>query len=464
MAQQAEEKSTPVDDRIDPALLKIAIVVLLGSFTTLLDTTIVVVAFDSLVSEFHSSLAAVQWVSTAYLLALSAVIPLTGWASHRFGVKPLWMVSIALFAGGSLLCGLAWSLPSLIVFRIVQGLGGGMIMPLGQTLLAQAAGPSRMGRVMALVAIPAQLSPILGPVLGGVLTDGPGWQWLFLINVPVGVVALAMSVKAIAPTTPERGERLDFVGLLLLSPGLAALVYGLSEVGGHRTVVLPLVLGAVLVAAFVVYALRTKITPLLDLRLFTRRAFTAPTLVMFFFGFCYFGPMFLLPLYFQQVRGHGALAAGLLLAPQGLGTLTAMLVVGKKTDKIGPRPLIIAGLIITLLGTVAYTQVQADTSELLLGLSLYVRGIGIGAAVIPIMAAAYIGLEKTAIPKASTTVNIMQRVGGSFGTALLAVVLQHELAGGGDVSVAYGHTFWWTLGFSVIALVPAFLIPRKGAS
>ena len=460
--------SADVDDRLDSTLLKIVGVVLLGSFTTLLDTTIVSVAMETLATRFNTSLASIQWVSTAYLLALSAVIPLTGWAAQRFGTKTMWMVSLALFSGGSLLCGLAWSATSLIVFRVLQGLGGGMIMPLGQTLLVHAAGPKRLGRVITLISIPAQLSPILGPVLGGVLVDGPGWPWLFLINVPLCLLALGMSVGALPKDTPERGRSLDLIGLALLSPGLAVLVYGLSGVGRGTwgvSVVAPLVIGTLLIAAFVLYALRAKIEPVIDLRLFSRRAFTAPTTVMFFFGFCYFGPMFLLPLYFQQVRGHSALEAGLLLAPQGVGALVAMLVLGKFTDRIGPRLLIITGMAVTLLGTIAYTQVQADTSETLLGLSLAVRGVGVGVAVAPIMTAAYIGLDRSAVSKASSALNIIQRIGGSFGTAVLAVILQDRLLanakGPGGASAAYGYTFWWTLAFSAVALIAAFFIPRK---
>ncbi|QFZ19611.1 DHA2 family efflux MFS transporter permease subunit [Saccharothrix syringae] len=454
-------------DRLDPAVLRTAGVVLLGSFTSLLDTTIVVVAVDRLAGAFGADLAAVQWVTTAYLLALSAVIPITGWASQRFGLRRLWLLSIALFAGASLLCGLAWSLPALVVFRVVQGLGGGMVMPLGQTLLAQAAGPARMGRVMALVGIPAQLSPILGPVLGGVLVDGPGWRWLFFLNVPVGVLALVLSLRVLPASAPEPGRRLDLLGAALLPPGIAALVFGLTQVGesgGRLTapVLVPLALGVVLTAVFVVHSLRRE--SVLDLRLFARRAFTAPTVVMFFFGFCYFGPMLLLPLYFQQVHGRDALEAGLLLAPQGVGALAAVLLAGRFTDRLGPRPLIIGGLVVTLLGTIAYTQVDAHTGELLLGASLVVRGLGIGTAVIPIMAAAYLGLDRAAIPNATSVVNVVQRVGGSFGTAVLVVVLQGRLAGATGAegtAAAFGHAFWWTVAFGVLALVPAFFIPGR---
>uniref|UniRef100_UPI003F82CDB4 DHA2 family efflux MFS transporter permease subunit n=1 Tax=Actinosynnema sp. TaxID=1872144 RepID=UPI003F82CDB4 len=407
-----ESGGAPPADRVDAALLRTAAVVVLGAFTTLLDTTIVVVAMDALGAEFGASLAAVQWVATAYLLALTAVIPLTGWAAQRFGVRQVWLLSIALFTAGSLLCGLAWSLPSLVVFRVVQGLGGGMVMPLGQTLLAQAAGPARMGRVMSLVGIPAQLSPILGPVLGGVFVDGPGWRWIFFLNVPVGLVALVLSLRVLPATAPEGGRSLDVLGAVLLPPGVAALVLGLSQVsesGGAlgAPVLLPCAAGLLLVAGFAVHALRGRVEPVVDLRLFSRRAFAAPALTMFFFGFCYFGPMLLLPLFFQRADGQDALSAGLLLAPQGAGTLVAAILAGSLADRLGPRPPILVGLTTTRLGTLAFTQVGSGLGEPVLVASLFVRGLGIGAAVIPIMAAAYTGLDRAAIPRATSVVNIV---------------------------------------------------------
>jgi EmrB/QacA subfamily drug resistance transporter len=217
---------------LDRALLRLASVVVLGTIMSILDTTIVNVAIETLGRELHSSLSAIQWVATGYLLALATVIPLTGWAMERFGGKRMWMISVTLFLAGSALCGISWSVESLIVFRVLQGFGGGMILPIGQAILAQAAGPQRMGRVMSVIGVPTLLGPVLGPVIGGLIVDHASWRWIFFVDLPVGIVALGLAWR-ILPAADVRRARppLDLVGLLLLSPGLAALVYGLSEFG-----------------------------------------------------------------------------------------------------------------------------------------------------------------------------------------------------------------------------------------
>src|SRR3954468_13920789 len=242
---------------MDRALWRLASVVVLGTIMSILDTTIVNVAIETLGRDLGASLSAVQWVSTGYLLALATVIPLTGWAMERFGGRNLWMVSVALFLVGSVLCGLAWSTTSLIVFRVLQGFGGGMIMPVGQAILAQAAGPERMGRIMSVIGVPTLLGPILGPVIGGLIIDNASWRWIFFVNIPVGIVALALAARILPrASSSRRGTVLDIRGLALLSPGLAALVYALSEVGiqggfGSVKVAACLVAGALLLVVFV---------------------------------------------------------------------------------------------------------------------------------------------------------------------------------------------------------------------
>jgi EmrB/QacA subfamily drug resistance transporter len=460
-------------DRLPPELVRLALTVMLGAVMVGLDATMVNVALNTLSHDFHTSLATIQWVSTAYLLALAMVIPATGWAIERFGAKPMWIASITLFTAGSMLCGLAWSAGSLIGFRIVQGIGGGMIVPLMQTILAQAAGPTRLGRVMAVIGVPAMLAPVFGPMLGGLIVSDASWRLMFFINLPICVIALFASRRVTMPDTKTAAaSRLDLLGLSLLSPALAATVYGLAQAGTHGSftdihVLIPIAVGVSFLVAFIVHALRTRVEPIVDLRLFRARSFSASSAVVFFFSMAMLGTALLLPLYYQQVRGEDALHAGLLLAPQGLGMGVALVLAGRLTDRLGPRPIILAGLALTAAGTLAYTQLAADTSFLFISAALVLSGLGLGAALVPAMTGAYRGLRKEAVPRATSSIRIFQQLGGSFGVAILAVVLQQQIAdeaGGGRsatgrLAAAYGHTFWWALAFTALALVPALLLP-----
>ena len=280
-----------------------------------------------------------------------------------------------------------------------------------------------------------------------------------------------LAARGLERTPPRPGARLDVAGLALLSPTLAAVIYGLSEAGshggfGHLLVVVPLVAGAALLAAFALYALRTSRPPLLDLRLFRVRSFSAAAALMFGSGLALYGAMLLLPLYYQQVRGQTALSAGLLLAPQGLGTLLTRGWAGRLTDRIGARPIVVAGFLVTVPGTIAYAGGGPHTSQVLLGLSLVIRGAGLGAVTIPIMAAAYQGLAPDQVPDASSVTRIAQQVGGSFGTAILATILQIQVAahrGGGLAGrvTAFDNAFWWSIGLSAIAVLPAMALPGR---
>src|SRR3954447_8908774 len=380
-------------------LRPIAIVVVIGAVMSILDATIVNVALQTLRSDLGVSLATIQWVSTAYLLALSAVIPLTGWMAERFGPRRVWMGAVAAFVATSALCGAAWSADTLIAFRVLQGLAGGMIMPIGMITLAQAAGPKRMGRVMSVVGVPMLLGPVIGPVLGGLLVDSLSWRGIFFVNLPLGIVGLLLAWRMLPATraagrAAEAGHALpplDKLGLVLLSPGVAAVVFGLSEVGQHRSLAatsawLPLVVGLAAVAAFVVHALRTKY-PLVAVRLFQGRGFSAAGVTVFLLGGALFGSMILLPLYYQVVRGQSPLEAGLLMTPQGIGAAIGMNVGGRLTDRLGAGRVVPVGLLLLALGTIPYALIGADTAYWLLMLGLFVRGLGLGGSMMPAMAA-----------------------------------------------------------------------------
>ena len=473
-------------ERLEPALIKAGIVVVLGTIMSILDSTIVAVALRTLSGDFHVNVSTIQWVTTGYLLSLAVVIPVSGWAIHRIGAKPVYMTSLALFILGSILCGCAWSASSLIIFRVIQGLGGGMIMPVGQSIMARLAGPHRMGRVMGIIGVPQLLGPILGPVLGGFIVSNTSWRWIFFVNVPIGIVALWLSRSFLPKSTRDNEHRFDLLGFLLLSPGLALIVYGLSEVGTQggfhgASVWDSLIAGIVLVALFVLRSTKA-IEPLIDMHLFKDRTFSVSSVGIFLTGATLYGTMFLLPLYYQIDRGDAAWKAGLMMAPQGIGAAMVMRFAGSLSDKHGPRFVAAFGMAVLALGTFFYTGVSSTSSYLVLGVALFVRGIGLGFGMMPVFAASYRNLTHQNVPKATSATNIIRQIGGSLGVAVFAVVLQTQItqrlpkdgallqAGLIKPTVtdlsrmadAFAHSFWWSFATCVIAIVPALFLPRIG--
>jgi EmrB/QacA subfamily drug resistance transporter len=470
-------------------ILTLAAVFVLGAIMTILDATIVNVALPTLGRSFHASIATIQWVPTIYLLAFATVIPASGWATERFGARRVWITSLALFLAGSLGCGLSGSVAVLICFRVVQGIGGGMILPVGQAILARAAGPQRMGRVMSIVGVPLLLGPVAGPVIGGALVSAASWRWIFFVNVPVGAIALALALRLL-PDTPRRPAQLDVPGLVLLSGGIAAFLYGLAKIGtGTAGGALPgiaMAAGLAMVAAFCWYALRVR-KPLIDLRLLRSRGFAAGAAANLMLGIALFGVALLLPLYLEIVRGRSPLQTGLLLIPQGLGAALVMPVAGALTDRIGARPVVTAGILAALAGLAAYTQLTAVTSYWYLAAALLLIGAGMGATITPAMAAAFGAIDRRAIPAATAAISTIQRIAGSVGTALLAVTLQHAIGArlpgfGGSIAGAsalaaadparalpaladaFGATFWVALGLTAASLAAALALPGRPAA
>jgi EmrB/QacA subfamily drug resistance transporter len=418
-------------NKIDGAVLKVAGVVVLGAIMSILDVTVVSVALPTFQSEFGASYARVAWTMTGYTLALATVIPLTGWAADRFGTKRLYMIALALFIMGSVLCATADSISQLIGYRVLQGLGGGMLMPLGMTIVTRAAGPDRVGRVMAILGIPMLLGPIGGPILGGWLIDTASWHWIFLINVPIGVVALIYAQLALPKDNPQPSEAFDFLGMLMLSPGLALFLYGVSSLPENETfaateVWAPMLAGAALVIAFVVYSFKPQ-HPLLDLRLFRNRNLTVASLTMFVFIVAFMGAGLLFPSYYLQVRGESTLAAGLLMAPQGIGAVLTMPLAGTMADKIPVGRTVPFAMALMAVGFFSFTQVDADTSYLLLSGSLFVMGLGMGGTMMPIMTSALRTLTNHEVARGSTLLNIVQQIGGSIGAAVMSVILTSRL-------------------------------------
>jgi len=487
------------DNKITGDILKIAGVVVLGAIMSILDITVVNVALPTFQTTFGSvghplAYSTVAWTVTGYTLALATVIPITGWAADRFGTKRLYMTAVALFTAGSALCATATNIDMLIGFRVLQGLGGGMLMPLGMTIMTKAAGPKRMGRLMAILGVPMLLGPILGPILGGWLIDAASWHWIFLINVPIGVVALIYAYVALQKDSPHPSESFDFLGVLMMSPGLALFLYGVSSIPaqgkvGTPKVLVPALIGLALVVAFVLYSFKPK-HPLLDLRLFGNRNLAVSIITMFLFAVAFFGGLLLVPTYFQQIRGESVLKAGLLVAPQGIGAMLTMPIAGTLSDKFPVGRIVPFGLVFIAAGMAGLTQISSTTSyPVLIGL-LFIMGLGMGGTMMPIMTSALKTLRAAEVARGSTLLNITQQIASSIGVAVMSVILTSglkdaklaypaiaarqnpQIAGqiGGEAGVreglaqaahAFAHTYWVAFALVLVTVVAAVFLPRK---
>jgi EmrB/QacA subfamily drug resistance transporter len=465
--QTIKTSTAAASTRIERHVWVISGVVILGMMMSILDTTIVNVALHTLSGDLHSPLSQVQWVITGYLLALAAVIPVTGWAARRFGAKQVYLGSLVLFTAGSALCGLASSTTSLVVFRVLQGAGGGMIMPVAMMIMAQVAGPQRMGRVMGVVAMPAMIAPILGPVVGGLILQHLHWSWIFFVNVPIGAVALVLGWRMLPQTDSGEAGRLDLLGLVLLPAGSAAFVYGVSELGsgaglGSVRVLAPIAAGLVLTALFCLHALRVE-RPLLDIRLYANRVFAGAAFTNFGLGAALFGAMILVPLYYQEVRGESVVVTGLLNGPQGIGALVAMPLASRLTARFGGGRVALAGVSLLCVSTIPLAFIGADTSILAISLVLVVRGLSIGMSFMPAMTAAFGAMRPEQISDATPQINALQRTGGALGTAILAVVLQQagmHAVTPAEHAAAFATAYWWALGIAVLSLIPCLVLLR----
>jgi len=446
----------------------ISLVLVLGVVTTILDTTIVNIALDHLHTVFHTTVGDTQWVVTGYLLAYVAVIPISGWASERFGARRVWMFAVIVFVIGSLLCGLAWNLPSLIGFRVLQGIGGGMVLPVTLTILTRAAGSTRIGRAIATIGLVGQLGPILGPILGGTIIGSIGWHWIFFVNIPICIAALVL-----APLLLPAGERdvsrpLDVLGALLLTPGVIALAYGLSQAAGERgfaapDVWAPMVAGVALLIIFVIRSLRATRPSLIDVRVFARRSFGIGSVMTFVSGFSIYALMFLLPLFYQGIRGDSVFATGFLLIPQGVGTMAFVLVSRRISGRIDTRFVIVAGVLLTMIGTLPFAFAGISGSDVLLLAGQFLQGFGMAAVSLPVMTLAFASLTRDETPRGSAAFNVVKQVGAPFGVTVIAVVLQTYLGDATSATAAlsaFHATYWWIIALSSVPLLLAFFLPR----
>lgn len=409
----------------------VAVAFVLGLFMDILDTTIVNVALPQLARDFNANTTTIEWVVTGYLLSLALWIPASGWLGDRFGTKKVFVFALVMFTLASALCGAAWSIESLVAFRILQGVGGGMLTPVGTAMLYRAYPPEERPRASSILSMVTVLAPAIGPVLGGLLVEKASWRWIFYVNLPIGVFAVIFSLVYLREHKEPSAQRFDVAGFVLAGAGLALLLFGLAEGPvrgwGSGIVVGCLVAGALTAIALVVVELRIP-NPMLDLRLFAERSFRTPNIVSFAAYGSLIGVLFLLPQFLQGPRGLSPLQSGLTTFPQAFGVMMMARLVGARLYPIvGPRRLAALGTLGITVITLLFLRVGLDTSQWWIRLLMFSRGLFLGLVFIPIQAAAFARVPLPSTGRASALFQVQRQVGSAIGVAVLATVLTERL-------------------------------------
>lgn len=408
----------------------VAVIAVFGLFMELLDSTIVNVAIPTLAKDFDATPTTIEWVVTGYLLSLAVFIPVSGWAGDRFGTKRMFIIATTVFTSASALCAAAWSIETLILFRVFQGMGAGMLTPLGMAMLFRAFPPEERSKASGFTVVPTTVAPASGPVLGGLLIEYLSWEWIFLVNVPIGIAAIVVSSKYLKEHREPRPGRFDPYGFLLAGAGLGALLYGLAEAGfngfGDTRVILFLIAGVALLAAFVVVELRVP-EPMIDVRLFGDRLFRACNIAQFiaFLGFA--GALYLLPIMLQAERGLSPLQSGLTTFPQALGVMALAQPASRIYHRFGPRRLIALGLLISTITTTGLALTDLETDQWVIRGIMFVRGTGFGLMLVPMQAATFATIASKDTGRASSLFSSSRMVAQSVGVAILATVFANRL-------------------------------------
>jgi EmrB/QacA subfamily drug resistance transporter len=455
----------------------VAVIFVFGLFMELLDMTITNVALPVLAKSFHADTTGIEWIVTGYLLSLAVFIPLSGWLGDRFGTKRTFMFALVTFTAASLLCSFAWSIESLIAFRVLQGIGGGMLTPVGTTMMFRAFPIEERARVSALITIPAIFAPASGPIIGGYLVEYHSWQSIFLINIPIGLTGIVIAGLSLKEHREPTAGRLDVPGFFLGAAGVATLTYALSEAGsrgfGNLVVIGFGTLGLALLAAFVVAELRAT-RPMIDVRLFRYRLFAAGNAVLFFSSAAFGGLLFLLPLLLQSERGMSPFQSGLATFPQAIGVVITAALAGRLYSTVGPRRLMIVGMALSSILTVALIVIDLNTGVWTIRGLMLLRGAGFGLALVPLQAATFAQVNNRETGQASAAFNVLRQVASSFGVALIATVLTARLGANGAVIgdpttrggaiVAFHEAFVAAAAISTLAIGAAFVMSDKLAA
>ena len=453
----------PTPTTVDRRVWIIAVACTFGPLMSGLDSTMVNVSLDRLRQAFGVPLGTIQWVTSGYLLALALALPLSGWLVDRFGARRMFLACFTAFVGCSLLCGNVRSVHALIACRILQGMAGGLLAPMMQLMMARHAGP-HMARVIGVAAMPVMIGQMLGPSIGGLILTYLDWHWIFLVNVPVGLVALAFAWKVLPADEPGAARQLDLVGLALISPGLALLLEGLVALShGDAHAPVSLVVSVALLFAFAMHAIRAPATALIDLRLFKGATFRAAAMTQFLANALNFGGQLLLPLYFLNVLALTPGLTGIMMGFMALGTLFAMPIMSRLSERFGARGISGTGAFLSILGTLPLALGGTHLPLAIIAMVLAVRGFGNGSITLPSAAAAYASVPRESLGHATTAANICQRLGGPVGTTTIAMCLQHALAHMATPAQAYAIALWLLTIAAGLALLSARRLPGRQA-
>ncbi|AZI44661.1 DHA2 family efflux MFS transporter permease subunit (plasmid) [Deinococcus psychrotolerans] len=404
------------------------LILVIGAFMAVLDTSIVNVALPDMINVFGVDQAGIEWVSTAYTLALGVITPLSGWLGAKFGIRSMYVVALIIFTIGSGLCALSWSLNSMIAFRIVQAIGGGLIMPAVQAMMIRMVPRNQLGAAGGIFGMAILLAPAIGPTLGGYLVEFVDWRWIFTINLPVGVLAIFMALRGVPNVAPVHTEAFDWWGAGAIAVSLFSLLLATSEGTawgwGSESIVLLLYTSAISMAFFIWWQLHIP-HPLLNLRLFKYRSFAIANILLMVISISLFGVLFYLPVYMQSIRGLGAFQSGYLQLPPALLTGMVMPFAGRLYDKIGPRVLVPVGLLFIAMGMFFFRQLTIETAFFSIIWWNCVRSVGMGLAMIPTQSASVSEIPPMQAGQASAITNVINRLGGAFGVVLMVQLFDH---------------------------------------
>ncbi len=450
------------------------IAIIIGLFMVILDGTAMNVALPSLEIEFDSTLSLLQWTVTGYALAQAAVIPLAGWLSDRFGAKRIFLISIALFTIGSLLCALAASPVQLIIYRVLQGLGGGMVMPIAMAFTYRLSPPGKVGAVMGMMGIPILLAPALGPIVAGALVDFATWQWIFIINLPIGIVGIIIGIRSLPSIQRQTVAALDIWGMIFGPLAFASLAYGVSE-GGHdwtsAKTLIGISIGIVSLVIFIIVELRQK-QPMLELRVFRSMDFSRGIVIQWISQIALFGTMFLIPLFLQTAKGYSAFETGLIMLPQAIAAGIFMPISGKLFDRIGARPLVISGMALLTIAAFLITRIGADDGISSLMLPLALIGAGMGLSMMPLNTHLIQSAPQNLVGRVTSLTNAAQQVMASFAIAGLTTILTKRFTFHVEDGIktplemwasSYSETFLVLVVIAIIGMLLGFLLtkPKK---